>query len=78
MAQVVQARKARAKFICAQPSIHGLERYPAGTIAISDGKGKKLDSKTIIANIQPYQRSQIKFVIVFINSCMFYLFYSFL
>ena len=29
-----------------------LAKYPAGIIATSDGNGKKLDSKTIIKNIQ--------------------------
>jgi hypothetical protein len=42
----VQVSRAAEKFIS-----HVLDKYPAGIIATSLGKGKKLDSRTIITNI---------------------------
>lgn len=63
-AHKVQAKKAKYKFI-----FHKLAWYQAGIIAISDGKGIKLDSKVIIKKIPKYHRSLTKSKInVTINS----------
>ncbi|MDR3150131.1 MAG: hypothetical protein LBU14_00370 [Candidatus Peribacteria bacterium] len=46
-----------------------LIKYPAGTIATSDGNGKKLDSKTIIQKIPIYHQSQTIHTIKSTTAC---------